>query len=120
MRALGALPLAALAAGCAAPATPPARCFFHSEVSGFSDAGPDRAIVRIGARRAWELTLSPGCPDVDWALGIGIRPRGGNRICEGRPAELIVPYPGSGSRACPVRSIRRLDGAEAAAALGRR
>jgi hypothetical protein len=91
-------------------------CFWPSEVSGFSDAGGDRALVRIGARDSWELTVSPGCPDIDWAMKIGIRARAGERICSGRPAELLVPdASGSGMRSCLVRSVRRLSPDEAAA-----
>jgi hypothetical protein len=101
----------------AAPALPHAAdspqsrraCFWPSQVSGFGDAGPDKAILRIGARERWELTLSPGCPDVDWAMRIGIRARGGERVCEGRPAELIVPEEsGTGARRCLVRTVRKL------------
>lgn len=84
-------------------------CFWSSQVSGFSSAGPDRALVRIGTRERWELTLSPGCPDIDWAMQIGIRARGGSRICSGRNAELLVPNAsGSGMQRCLVRDIRKL------------
>lgn len=115
--------LAALACGVpsAAVTARPERqqCFWPSEVSGFSDAGRDRALVRLGFRETWELTLSPGCPPVNFALRIGIRARGGERVCVGRPAELVVPYAsGSGSRRCLVRSIRKLSAEEAAAARG--
>lgn len=95
-------------------------CFWPSAVSGFSEAGPDTALVRVGACQVWELTLSPGCPDVDWALSIAIRARSGQAICPGRRAELILPDPsGRGLRACLVRSVRRLNRAEAAAAIDR-
>lgn len=113
-----------IAAGIATPAAqtaPPVRqaCFWASQVTGFSDAGPDRALVRLGFRETWELTLSPGCPDVNFALKIGIRSRGGERICTGRPAELLVPDAAeSGFQRCLVRSIRKLTRAEAAAARG--
>ncbi|MHA6723636.1 DUF6491 family protein [Sphingomonas sp. RS2018] len=93
-------------------------CFWPSQVSGFSDGGRDRALVRIGSQAVWELTVGPGCPNIDYALQIGIRARGGQRICAGRPAELIVPFPGSGSRSCLVRNIRRLSDAEAAPVIG--
>jgi hypothetical protein len=94
-------------------------CFWGSEVTGFSDRGPDRALVNIGVRETWELTLSPGCPGVDWAMNIGIRSHGGERICSGRPAELLVPNAsGSGFQRCLVRSVRKLGPAEAAAARG--
>ena len=85
------------------------QCFWASEVSGFSDAGPDRALVRIGQHEMWELTLSPGCPDLNWAMKIGIRSRGGEHICRGRRAELLVPNASeTGFQRCLVRSIRKL------------
>lgn len=95
------------------------QCFWASSVSGFSDAGQDRALVRIGTQEMWELTLAPGCPDVDWAMKIAIVSRGGERICTDRPAELIVPSAsGSSSARCLVRSVRKLSPAEAAVARG--
>lgn len=95
------------------------QCFWANQVSGFSDAGPDRALLRIGNKDMWELTLSPGCPDVNWAMSIGIRSRGSERICSGSDAELIVPNAsGSGSQRCFLRSIRKLPDQEAAAARG--
>ena len=94
-------------------------CFWASEVTGFSDAGSDRALVKIGSRETWELTLSPGCPDVDWALTVGIRSRGGERICSGRNAELLVPNAsGQGFQRCLVRNVRKLPPEEAAQARG--
>lgn len=84
-------------------------CFWASQVTSFSDAGPDRALLKIGQRETWELTLSPGCPDVDWAMRIGIRSRGGERICSGANAELLVPNAsGSGVRRCLVSNVRKL------------
>lgn len=95
------------------------QCFWGSQVTGFSDAGPDRAILNIGRQASWELTLAAGCPHVDWALNIGIRARGGDRICTGRPAELLIPdASGRDYRRCLVRSVRKLSPAEAAAARG--
>lgn len=94
-------------------------CFWGSQVTGFSDAGPDRAILNIGQRESWELTLAAGCPDVDWALRIGIRARGGDRICTGRPAELLIPEAsGSSMRRCLVQNVRKLSPEEAAAVRG--
>ncbi|KQN25679.1 hypothetical protein ASE86_05580 [Sphingomonas sp. Leaf33] len=102
-------------AGCAGDdrsppvATAAPACFWPSQVSGFSDSGPDTAVVRIGTRERWALDLSRGCPDVDWALAIAIRPRGGQAICPGRPAEIFVPdASGRGGRTCLVTSVRRL------------
>jgi hypothetical protein len=112
------LATAAAPAPAAAPQAP-RQCFWASEVSGFSDAGPSRALVRVGARETWELTLAAGCPHVDWAMRIGIRSRTGERICPGRPAELLVPNASeSGFQRCLVSGIRKLTPSEARAARG--
>jgi hypothetical protein len=109
-----ALPLALAVTACTAQSPKSAGvssddCFWPSRVSGFGDAGPDRAVVRIGTREMWELTLAPGCPDVNWALRIGIEARGGERICTGRPAQLLVPSAsGTDLRRCLVSNVRRL------------
>lgn len=95
------------------------QCFWASQVTGFSDAGPDRALLNLGVKETWELELSPGCPDVNWAMKIGIVSRGSQRICTGRPAELVIPSAGGrGGRSCLVRNIRKLSPQEAAAARG--
>jgi len=118
------LPLGLLAA---CSAEPPAagvagaqQCFWNSQVTGFSDAGPDRAIVNIGSRESWELELSPGCPDVDYAQRIALVARGGSRICSGSNVELVVPDTSrTSARRCLVRSVRKLSAEEAAAVRGR-
>jgi hypothetical protein len=98
----------------------PRQCFWASQVTGFSDDGPDRALVSIGSRDMWALELSPGCPDVDYAMRIGIVSRGSNRICSGVDAELLVPTAsGQGMQRCLVRSVTKLSPEEAAAARGR-
>jgi hypothetical protein len=98
----------------------PKQCFRSSQVSGFSDAGPDLALVNLGGRETWELALSPGCPDVDFAMRLGIRARGGSdRICSGTDAELLIPpASGRGLQRCLVRSVRRLSPEEMAVARG--
>lgn len=89
--------------------TDPVACFWPSQVSGFGDNGPDKAVVRLGTRERWELTLSQGCPDVDWAMNIAIKSRGGQAICSGRPAEIFVPdASGRGGRTCLVTNVQRL------------
>jgi len=95
-------------------------CFWPSEVTSFSSSGaPDRALVHISRRETWELTLARGCPNVDWAQRIAIRPRGGDRVCVGRPAELIVPTAsGRSGQSCRVTNVRLLSPEEAAAANG--
>ena len=122
-----AVPLIA-AAACTAPtggepagsaSAAPGECFWASQVTGFSHSGRDVALVHISRRETWELSLAPGCPDVDWAMKIGIVSRGSQRICSGRDAELIVPSASERSAdRCLVRSVRKLSPAEADAARG--
>lgn len=122
------LPPLALTLACTGPsdgqpaasaAAQPRQCFWASEVTGFSNAGPDTALVHISRRETWELSLSPGCPDVDWAMKIGIVSRGSQRICSGRDAELLVPSAsGRGAQRCLVRNVRLLSPEEADAARG--
>lgn len=101
-------------------ATGTRECFFGSQVSGFKDDGQDRMMVRIGFRQAYQLTLAAGCPPVNLATSIGIVARGGDRICTGRPAELVVPRASAtGSQRCLVTDIRKLSDAELATAWGR-
>ena len=96
-------------------------CFFSSRISGFKDDGQDRVLVRIGFQEAYELTLAPGCPPANFATSIGIVARGGSeRICPGRPAELLVPRAsGTGAQRCLVSDVRKLSAAELAAARPR-
>lgn len=117
------------AAACTAPARDavgpmaaesPRQCFWSSSVTGFSDAGPNLALVNLGLYETWELAVSPGCPDIDYAQRLGIVSRGGSgRICSGRDAELLIPpVSGRGLQRCLVRSVRKLSPEEAAAARG--
>lgn len=129
MRRLYALTALLIGAGCAMPPENPAvpvamesprQCFWSSEVSGFSDAGPDLALVNLGGKESWELALSPGCPNVDYAMRLGIRSRNGSgRICSGTDAELLVPpASGRGLQRCLIRSVRKLSPEEMAVARG--
>ena len=125
MRRFPVLALALAASACAAQPTAniapqsARQCFWGSQVSGFTDAGPDKVLVRIGAREMWELGLSGGCPDADWAMRIGIRSRGIDRICSGADAELLVPGASGGSvQRCLVRGVRKLSPEEVSAARG--
>lgn len=116
MRLLWVAPALMLLGGCVKDDTTPTgaragtdACFWPSQVSGFGDNGPDKAVVRLGTRERWELTLSQGCPDVDWAMNIAIRARGGQAICPGRPAEIFVPdASGRGGRTCLVTNVQKL------------
>lgn len=92
---------------------PAPECFYASQVTGFTNGGTDRIYANISRRVTYELTLSPGCSQIDWARNIAVRARGTQRICSGSDAELIVPRAsGSGAQVCLIRNIRRLSDAE--------
>ena len=92
----------------------PRECFRTSSVNSFEPVGRDTVNVRVGVREVYQLTLAPGCPDLDWEQKIAIQSRGTTRICTGLDAEIIS-NPPSGPERCPVRSVRKLTAAEAAA-----
>ena len=115
--ACAALASAALLGGCtvdespartAASAQTERQCFLPRQVNGFHALDDDTVHVTVGASQVYELELLGFCPDVDWSTRIGIRSTGGgNWVCQGLDAELIVPGPG-GPRTCPVSSVRKL------------
>jgi hypothetical protein len=84
------------------------QCFTPREVSGFTGTVDRNADIKVGASRYFRLELGGGCPDIDWSQRIGIRARsGGNFICEGYDAELIVPDP-TRTQVCPVSAIHAI------------
>lgn len=83
------------------------KCFFPSQVSGFSSAGRDQIYVHTGPRDIYLFrTLGP-CPDLDFSERIGFDQRGGGTICRGIDVDLIVPST-IGPRRCSVAMIRKL------------
>src|SRR3954447_12480516 len=110
------LALATAIGSCTAPppgAPPGARanggqCFIASQVNSFTATRDGNVDVKVGAGRYYRLTLGGGCPQVDWSTSVGIRAiGGGNFICEGYDAELIVPDP-SGTQRCPVSGVHAI------------
>jgi hypothetical protein len=84
------------------------QCFTPREVSGFTGTVDRNADIKVGTSRYFRLELGGGCPDIDWSQRIGIRARGGgNFICEGYDAELIVPDP-TRTQVCPVSAIHAI------------
>jgi hypothetical protein len=95
---------------------PAPRCFAASTVNGFSSHDRDSVDVHVGVNRSYRLSLTGYCPDVDWSQRVGIQTRGGgNWICQGADAEVIVPSP-TGPQHCLVSDVRPLTPEEVAAA----
>ena len=85
------------------------QCFNASTVNGFHAIDRNRVIVTVGANRNYLLDVLGTCPDINWALRVGLRSTGGsNWVCQGRDAELLVPSPGRGFDRCPVLGVRAL------------
>lgn len=114
----------ALVAGMAAPTlaqqAPPAQdgksrarsdCFFADNVRGYEVVDDKTVNVRIGAKEIYQLTLFYGAFDMGVSTRIGIKPRGGARICSPLDASVIVPET-SGPHDYPIKAIRRLTLAE--------
>ena len=94
--------------GAVAQATGARQCFTPREVSGFTGTVDRNADIKVGATRYFRLELGGGCPDIDWSQRVGIRATGGgNFICEGYDAELIVPDP-TRTQVCPVSAIHAI------------
>lgn len=88
------------------------QCFWASNVSGFGVVDRDKIRVTAGVRDTFELEVGPGCFDVDWATAIGLRSRGGDRICSGYDAEILYRSSSFGPQRCFVTSVRKVTEAE--------
>lgn len=92
------------------------QCFLVSQVNGFTPIDRDTVDVRVSTREVFRLELIGACQDIDWALRVGIRARGGGAwVCQGLDAEIVAPGP-LGPQVCQVSSIRRLTDEEIEAA----
>lgn len=120
---LTAIGIGGAVAACTTAETPETRtadqqrreCFLPSQVNGFTPIDRETVDVRVNANRIFRLQLVGACQDIDWALRVGIRSRGGGAwICQGLDAELIAPGP-LGPQVCQVSSVRRLSDEEAEA-----
>lgn len=112
----GALALALPAAAQPQPGARQDACFFQRDVQGFSAAGSQTVYLRVGVNDYYRLDLDGPCDNLDFALGLGLRNRsGGPTICSPLDAEVIVRLSGAPTDYCPVKAIRKLTPAEAAA-----
>lgn len=116
--------LAVLAAGvslyaCTAEPVAPAiaqstgrECFRASQVNGFSPVSDTIVDVQVGASRYYRLSLMGTCPNAVWTHRVALRTTGGgNWICQGLDAEIIVPDPMSPER-CLVSGIEPISKAD--------
>ena len=73
------------------------QCFLGSQVNGFGNATDTAVDVWVGAGRYYRLDLIGPCHDINWSTGLVLRTiGGGDWICQGADAEIIVPGPVGG------------------------
>ena len=81
------------------------QCFLASNVNSFNANADGTVDIRAGASNYFRLTPAGGCPDINWAMQVGIRSTGGSDfICNGYDAEFVVPDP-SGTQRCPIATV---------------
>ena len=81
------------------------QCFLASNVNSFNANADGTVDIRAGASNYFRLTPAGGCPDINWAMQVGIRSTGGSDfICNGFDAEFVVPDP-SGTQRCPIATV---------------
>lgn len=81
------------------------QCFLASNVNSFNANADGTVDIRAGASNYFRLTPAGGCPDINWAMQVGIRSTGGSDfICNAYDAEFVVPDP-SGTQRCPIATV---------------
>lgn len=89
-------------------------CFFTRQINGYSEApdgprGQARFYVNTGVRERYLLETFGPCPDLDWALQIGIDTRMQTSLCTGNTATVIVPRTvGAPPDRCTARVLGRM------------
>ena len=66
------------------------QCFRASGVSEYRAGSAGVVQVRAEGNRWFEFRLSAGCPNFNWLMKIGIRPRESSWLCEGQSDELVA------------------------------
>ena len=96
-----------------ASAPKPRACFYVRGVNSFREAGDQTVYLRSGVRDIYRLDLMHRCPDLKWALGIGLDTHG-SWVCD--PLDVTVIAGSSiGPQRCPVKAVSKLTRDEAAA-----
>jgi hypothetical protein len=105
------------------PAARPASsrsCFLASQVNGWSTDRDDVVYLEVGVKDIYRAELFSHCPDLDAAVSIGVRTRGGGiSICDGLDVDLVVPST-IGPQTCHLTRLRKLSTEEVTALKGSR
>jgi len=89
-------------------AAAPARgrqCFLARQVNGYTPVSDQAVDVQVGANRYFRLSLDGFCPQSAFSRQVALRTTGGGDwICQGLDAEIIVPFAG-GPQRCLVNDV---------------
>ena len=81
------------------------QCFLASNVNSFNANADGTVDIQVGANQYFRLMPAGGCPDINWAMQVGIKSTtGSDFICNGFDAEFVVPD-STGTQRCAIASI---------------
>lgn len=82
------------------------QCFLARQVNGYTSVSDQVVDVQVGANRYFRLSLDGSCPQSSFSRRMALRTTGGGDwICQGLDAEIIVPDPMAPER-CLVSGIQ--------------
>jgi hypothetical protein len=108
-----------IVAACAAQPGPPLaaqtsgrQCFLARQVNGYTSVNDQAVDVQVGAHRYFRLSLDGSCPQSAFSQRVALRTTGGGDwICQGLDAEIIVPFAG-GPQRCLVNDVQPISKAQ--------
>ena len=84
------------------------QCFLARQVNGYTSVSDQLVDVQVGANRYFRLSLDGSCPQSSFSRRMALRTTGGGDwICQGLDAEIIVPFAG-GPQRCLVRDVQAI------------
>ena len=82
------------------------QCFLARQVNGYTSVSDQVVDVQVGANRYFRLSLDGSCPQSSFSRRMALRTTGGGDwICQGLDAEIIVPFAG-GPQRCLGRDVQ--------------
>ena len=82
------------------------QCFLARQVNGYTSVSDQLVDVQVGANRYFRLSLDGSCPQSSFSRRVVLRTTGGGDwICQGLDAEIIMPFAG-GPQRCLVRDVQ--------------
>ena len=108
----------AIVSACAVQPGPPAaaartngrECFLARQVNGYAPVSDEVLDVQVGANRYFRLTVDGSCPQSSFSQRLVLRTMGGGDwICQGLDAEIIVPFSAGAPQRCLVNNVQPID-----------